>query len=261
MQWSWLFLGYHEQIVAPGKQPILFLLAGLVLSFGFIRTSTRLIRARVRWWPGNVSAGGIHLHHELFGVVIMLAAGTLSFAVSTVRPWREALALLFGVGAGLVLDEFALLLRLRDVYWSAEGRTSIDAVAVAVVSTAMLAVTVSPFGLSISRAEVTVRWVTITTVGFNLCLTVITALKGKPWMALLSVAVPTVGLAGACRLASATSPWARRRYRDRPDLRRKAAARTARWKRRKQRLVTLIGGAPSRYDHAAPLTGGLDDVR
>jgi lysyl-tRNA synthetase class 2 len=195
----------------------------------------------------------VHLHHELFGVLIMLVAGTLGFAAGTDTPWRDLLALLFGIGAGLVLDEFALLLRLQDVYWSQEGRTSIDAVIVAVILTGMLLVSAAPFGVTaISDAEASARWSAMLIVGGNLCLTVITALKGKPWLALFSVTLPVVGLVGAVRLATPASPWARRRYRRRPGLLDRAADRAARWNRRKQRLITLIGGAPSSTGTSRP---------
>ncbi|MEV7231130.1 hypothetical protein AB0M79_29545 [Polymorphospora sp. NPDC051019] len=241
--WSWLTHSYQEQIVAPGKQAVLLLLVGLVLGFAFIRTSTRLIRAQVRWWPGNVSAGGVHLHHELFGVLIMLVAGTVGFAVRTDGPARDLLAFAFGVGAGLVLDEFALLLHLEDVYWTRQGRTSIDAVLVAVAGTGMLLVGTVPFGLSgISDAEASARWLAVAGVVVNLSLSVVTALKGKPWLALLSVAVSLAGLLGAIRLAAPDSPWARRFYRDRPDRRRRATVRARQWTRRKNRLVDLLGG-------------------
>src|SRR5664279_832775 len=123
---GWMFDHYHDQIRTPGKEPVVLFLLGMVSAFGFIRLSTRMIRARVSWWPGNIEPGGLHLHHEIFGIVLMLVSGGLSFAVRTVFPWRELLALLFGIGAGLVLDEFALLLYLRDVYWNEEGRTSLD---------------------------------------------------------------------------------------------------------------------------------------
>jgi hypothetical protein len=244
VDWSWLVGSYHEQIVASGKQPVLLLQLGLIAGFGFIRTSTRMIRAQVRWWPGNVSAGGVHLHHELFGVVLMLVTGAVSFGVNTIHPWRDVLGVLFGIGAGLVLDEFALLLRLKDVYWSKEGRTSIDAVIVAVVLIGMLLVSAAPFGLDdVSDAEASSRWLVIGIVGLNLCLTLVTALKGKPWLALLSTFVTFAGIVGAIRLAAPTSPWARRRYSPREIER--ATRRAAPWVRRKQRLVTLIGGSPS----------------
>ena len=244
MTWSWLLGSYSEQIVVTGRQPVLLLLVGLVAGFGFIRTSTRLIRAQVPWWPRNVSAGGVHLHHEFFGVLLMLAAGAGGFAGVTVQPWRELLAFVFGVGAGLVLDEFALLRHLRDVYWSEQGRRSIDAVIVAVGLTGMLLVRALPFGLGdISSGEKSARWLVVSVCAINLSLTAVTAAKGKPWMALASVFVTAIGVIGAVRLATPQSPWARRRY-GREALER-AARRSAPWTWRKQRLISLIGGSPT----------------
>jgi hypothetical protein len=54
---------YHDWVVETGKQPELFVLVAFLLTFGFIRTSTHMIRAQVSWWPGNVSVGGTHVHH------------------------------------------------------------------------------------------------------------------------------------------------------------------------------------------------------
>ena len=245
MSWSWLGASYHDQIVAPGKQPVFLLLIGLLAGFGFIRTSTRLIRAQVTWWPGNVSAGGVHLHHEFFGVLIMLVTGTLGFAVRTGTGWRDLLALCFGIGAGLVLDEFALLLHLQDVYWSKEGRTSIDAVIMAVLATGLLLVGGAPFGAGdISGAEASARWTAVGLVCLNACFTVVTALKGKLWLALLSVLVGAIGVVGALRLGYPNSPWGRRRYAHRPAKLARATRRGDRWDRRKNWLVTALGGAP-----------------
>ncbi|MET7395898.1 hypothetical protein ABZS66_20620 [Dactylosporangium sp. NPDC005572] len=229
---------YDEQIVGAGKQPLLLLLAGLVGGFAAIRTSTRMIRAQVKWWPGNLTAGGVHLHHEFFGVLLMLVTGALSFAGV---PFRDALAFGFGVGAGLVLDEYALLLHLRDVYWTREGRSSIDAVIAATVVTGMLVISTVPFGLdNVERREATTRWAVVGVVCLNLALTIITALKGKPWLALLSVATPFAGVIGALRLATPSSPWARWQYGPRQLAR--ASARAEAWSRRKDRLITMLGG-------------------
>jgi hypothetical protein len=252
---EWLTDGWSRHILTPGKQPIILLLAGLLASFVFIRVSTRLIRARVSWWPSNISPGGLHLHHELFGVVLMLVTGTLGFGVDTVRPWKDVLALLFGVGAGLVLDEFALLLYLKDVYWSEQGRSSLDAVVIAVVGVAMLLVGASPFGVDrISSGELTVRWTAIGVVLVNLALTIATALKGKLWTALVSVPLPVFGVVGAVRLARPASPWSRWRYSGRPDRLERAELRECRWRRRRHRLLDLVGGAPT------PLGGGPADL-
>jgi hypothetical protein len=101
----------------------LVLLGAMLLSFGFIRFSTRMIRAEVSWWPGNVTPGGLHIHHLVFGIVGMIVAGFLEFVLQPASPWLEILAGLFGVGVGLTLDEFALWLHLEDVYWAEEGRS------------------------------------------------------------------------------------------------------------------------------------------
>jgi hypothetical protein len=253
MTWTWLLGGFDERVAVPGKVPILLLLVGLSASFLFIRTSTRLIRARVRWWPGNLSAGGVHLHHEFFGVLLLLVTGTAAFAVGYATPWTSLLALLFGIGAGLVLDEFALLLHLRDDYWSREGQESIDAVIVAVALVAALAVGVIPFGAPpVQEGEAAARWLSLGVVLVVLGLSVTTALKGKPWLAMAGVAVPVLALVGAVRLATPHSPWARRCYRDRPDAVRRATARSAVWDVRKGRLLTVIGGAPSSPDPTNP---------
>jgi hypothetical protein len=244
VEWSWLAGSYHEQIVRTGRQPLLLLLVGLVGGFLFIRTSARLIRANVRWWPGNISAGGVHVHHEFFGVMMMLVAGIVDFGTSAGHPWRDILALVFGIGAGLVLDEFALLLHLQDVYWTKEGRSSVDAVIVASALTGLLLVRAAPFGLAdISDDERSARWTLVALVLFNLSLTVLTAVKGKPWVALCSVFVTLVGIWGVARLAAPRSPWARRRYDPRKMAR--ATRRAERWDRRRDRAFSLIAGARS----------------
>ncbi len=111
----------------------LILLGSMLLSFGFIRFSTRMIRAEVSWWPGNVSPGGLHIHHLVFGIVFMMVAGFVAFAVEPNSPWFEIAAGLFGIGMGLTLDEFALWLHLEDVYWAEQGRSSVDAVIFAAI--------------------------------------------------------------------------------------------------------------------------------
>ena len=67
--------------------------------------------------------GGLHIHHLVFGIVLMMLAGFLGFALQPGSPWIEIFAGLFGIGMGLTLDEFALWLYLDDVYWSDEGRS------------------------------------------------------------------------------------------------------------------------------------------
>src|SRR6059058_3350943 len=102
------------------------LLAAFLITFLFIRTSARLIRSpKVPWWPGSVvTDSGLHLHHLVWGIGLLLTFGFLGFVTNLDSPGPELLAAGFGVGAGLTMDEFALWIHLRDVYWAEEGRSS-----------------------------------------------------------------------------------------------------------------------------------------
>lgn len=193
----------------------------MVLAFGFIRLSVRLIRAKVRWWPGNITPGGLHIHHVVFGVVLLLIGGvaTLSVPDSALGP-RSVSGVLFGIGAALVLDEFALILHLKDVYWTETGRTSIDAVCVAIALTGLLLVGVRPIGVEdyfTANTEPGMPYrsvLGILATAVNLAFAVISLLKGKIWTGLIGLFVWPLLYVGAIRLARPTSPWARWRYRD-----------------------------------------------
>ena len=86
------------------------------------------------------SVNGVHLHHLAVGIPIVLVSGLIEIAVRPGRPAAELLATAFGVGGAFILDEFALWLYLRDVYWSAEGHRSIDASLMGVVLSALFLV-------------------------------------------------------------------------------------------------------------------------
>src|SRR5918995_3918538 len=129
---------YREGIVDTGRETQFLFFVSFLLSFGFIRTSAHMIRAQVSWWPGNVEVGGTHIHHLFWGILLLLITGYVGVAIHPGDPWRDIVAVLFGIGTGLTLDEFALWLNLKDVYWSKEGRRSIDAVIVAAVLAALV---------------------------------------------------------------------------------------------------------------------------
>ncbi|HWW67731.1 MAG TPA: hypothetical protein VNY83_07070 [Solirubrobacterales bacterium] len=105
-----IFSKFWSNLVEHDEQGLFLVLTGFILSFAFIRMSTRLMRSpKVPWWPGSVvSDSGVHLHHLVFGIVTMMIAGTLGFAAFGHSPYTEICAFLFGVGAGLTIDEFAL---------------------------------------------------------------------------------------------------------------------------------------------------------
>jgi len=113
--------GYRGLIFDEGKEPLFLLLLAFVIAFACTRGYTRIARRR-GWSSGNV--GGVHLHHNVVGILARPSpAGVVAFSRAGAHPQvRDWCAIFFGVGAALVLDEFALVFYLRDVYWSAEGR-------------------------------------------------------------------------------------------------------------------------------------------
>jgi hypothetical protein len=90
---------FSTNIVQSGRLPLFCFFCAFVAGFGFIRLSVRLIRAQVRWWPGNVTPGDLHVHHMVFGVVFMLIGGvTPMVAPGGSLNWRAGAAALFGLG-------------------------------------------------------------------------------------------------------------------------------------------------------------------
>ena len=96
-----------------------------------MRTITHLIRANVGPFH-NVSTGGLHIHHLVWGILLLLVVGYVwLIEVGTGSNWIASVsAIAYGAGAALALDEFALWLNLQDVYWTNAGRQSIDAVVI-----------------------------------------------------------------------------------------------------------------------------------
>jgi hypothetical protein len=231
------------------------LLASFLVSFLFIRTSARLMRSpKVPWWPGSVTTeGGLHLHHLVWGIVLILFSGFLEFATTPVSPWNEILAAMFGVGAGFTLDEFALWVYLRDVYWAEEGRSSFDAVVTATLIGGLVVLGLSPFDLPHNGSSISAVAVAVVTA---VLLSLLAILKGKPLIGLIGLFVPPISLVGAVRLASPSSRWARRRYQ--PDGRKMARAQ-ARWGRissRRRWIADAVAGSPGLPGHvvgAAPV--------
>src|SRR5262245_34585852 len=131
--------GYETHIYNDNKEPLFLLFLALLVTFALTRLYTRL--ARKRSW-GSGSAGGVHLHHVVIGVILMAIGGLLSF---TQFNYEETVynvsAILFGVGLALTLDEFAMIFHMRDVYWAEEGRASIDAILIGAAGAGAVLVT------------------------------------------------------------------------------------------------------------------------
>ena len=204
---------YQHGIVDTGREPHFLFFVAFLLTFGFIRTSAHMIRAQVSWWPGNVSVGGTHIHHLVWGILLILISGYIAVAIAPESPWREVVAVFFGIGTGLTLDEFALWLNLKDVYWEKEGRKSIDAVIIASAVSGVLLISLrSWIDLTTQVAdEIQAIVGAIGLVGVILAL--VNAAKEKFGMAIWSILVPVTGIASAFRLAKPHSVWARLFYR------------------------------------------------
>lgn len=249
-----------EDVIAAGRLPLLCFLFGFITGFLVIRVSVRLIRARVRWWPGNLKPGGVHIHHMVFGVVLVLISGIgmIAGAAGNSTGTASVLAATFGVGAALVLDEFALLYYLRDVYWEEQGRTSVDAVFVALAVTGLLLLGFHPLWLlEINGVRHQPGLGTrLLVAGFavvNLALAAVVIAKGKIWTGLFGMFFLPLLVVGALRLSRPGAPWARWRYGNRRRLMYRAIVRERRYRRPVIRakifVQDLIAGSPD-VDHA-----------
>jgi hypothetical protein len=214
---------YQDTLVATGRSAALWLLVGFLVTFGATRWITLRIRARQASDANegeadsqgaikDVYIGGVHIHHQVWGILLVLVVGLLEFRFRPDSPWQEVLAALFGVGAALALDEFALWLHLEDVYWSEEGRKSIDAVMVALVVGVALLLGTSPIGLDAGTVETNGLLFASAAVVLHISYTIICLLKGKLVTGLVGLPIPLLGLVGAIRLAKPSSFWARRFY-------------------------------------------------
>ncbi|MFD8071263.1 hypothetical protein ACFV3E_01205 [Streptomyces sp. NPDC059718] len=241
---------WYRNIIEPGKLPLLLALGAFVLTFLVTRMITRLIRAGKGPFR-NISSGGTHIHHVVPGIILMTIGGFGGVASSSRGFGAYLSAVLFGAGAGLVLDEFALVLYLDDVYWSDRGRKSVEAVVVTFSVVLMMLCGLVPFGVnSVSPDEQQSRVSVILTIAVNFLFVLVALVKGKLRSAVVGVFVPFVALYAALRLARPDSLWAERLYSRRPGAVLRAQARAARhdarWSGPLRRLQDWIGGFTER---------------
>ena len=120
-------------------RPMMWMFLAILFTFLVTRVVTRMIRSgSSRGGLGNVSIGGNHIHHQVFGILIMIGTGIFLISNTPEGPGLAGAAAAFGVGIGLTVDEFALWLHLQDVYWSQQGRKSVDAMFCVLVITGTL---------------------------------------------------------------------------------------------------------------------------
>jgi hypothetical protein len=146
---------YRRYLGAPRRERLFLSSVAFYLTFAVVRGITHAIRAGMGPFH-DVTTGGVHVHHLVWGILLLLGVGYLWLLQvgagdpRSSHPLSRLTAVLYGVGAALTLDEFALWLNLRDVYWTREGRESIDAVLLfgALLSAGLLA---GPFLGAVAR--------------------------------------------------------------------------------------------------------------
>jgi hypothetical protein len=259
---------FAHDILDGGRLPLLCCLVAFILTFFVTRTFVRFIRHRAdtgrpaRWWhPRNVHVSGVHIHHVTFGVVLVLLSGLtlVTLSIDGHEPEFTLSAIFFGIGAALVLDEYALILHLSDVYWSEDGRTSVDAVFAAVGVAGLLIMGLHPLMFFLPIWEGTDSWPLRAAVAGGLVLTlplaVIVVLKGKVWTGLLGMFIVVLLVIGAIRLSRPHAPWARWRYTNQPEKMRRALQRERTLRRpvvrAKLYLQCAIAGTPRLPDERA----------
>ena len=250
-----MFEWYRHSVMVTGRQPLFLALVAFVATFVVTRLITRLIRSG-RGPFRNVDTGGVHIHHVVPGVVCLMLSGLMMMSAHRHGAWFEVAALVFGVGMALVLDEFALILHLDDVYWKREGVLSVDAITVALAVMAATLWVVAPedppgpqqtdaLAKFLGPALFLVFWAI--PVG-------VSVLKGKMFVAAIGVITPVFAWFAMWRLAKPKSPWAAVAYEDKPEKMARAVARNQRMKHRLDPLrrwwaSTLFGFHPDEVSH------------
>ncbi|MEZ5407787.1 MAG: hypothetical protein R2761_07170 [Acidimicrobiales bacterium] len=233
----------------PGKVPLLLVFAAFVVTWVIVRAITRSIRSG-RGHLHNVDAGGVHVHHATPGIVLLTVGAVAAVGTPGHFPWREIAAVVIGIGASLVFDEFAMILHLRDDYWQNEGQQSVEAVGLVTACLGLAAAGFAPFGVDdVAGTELAVRVGGMAIVALTAIAVVVCAMKGKFRLALIAIFVWPVAIVGALRLARPGSRWDLKRYQSHPDKRARARARASafdeRWDPRWRHLADVLGGQPN----------------
>jgi hypothetical protein len=233
--------------------PLLVCFAAFVVTFLVTRTITRMIRAGKGPFHDNVSESGVHIHHAVPGIILLTAGAFIAVGTSgSGSAWVTVAALLVGVGTSLVLDEFALILHLQDVYWSDEGRISVEMVSLAMGCLGLAVVGLTPFDVSGVQGGVEGAITLLVVIAADVALIVVSIMKGKYKLALFGAFIPMFALVATLRLARPESRWAKRHYG--PEKLERARARTASYDARfgpaTAWVTDFVAGRPSQPDPA-----------
>ena len=115
----------YEEELSPGQKSALTSWLAFTGTFAGLRVITYSIRDGIGPFQ-NLSVGGEHLHHYMWGIGLISGVGAVAVRGDEEHRRHPAVAVSYGSGLALIVDEFALLLDLRDVYWAKQGRVSID---------------------------------------------------------------------------------------------------------------------------------------
>src|SRR6202012_6041187 len=185
---------WHRDIIAAGKLPLMLCFVAFVVMFVVTRTITRMIRDGRGPFRNNVTSSGTHIHHSVPGIILLPIGADTDVGGPDSLGWHVFAALLVGIGTSLVLDEFALILHLQDVYWSGEGRVSVEAVSLTAACLGLALAGFSPFGIrDIGNSELPLRLTASGVFILDGVLSFVCVLKGKYRTALFALFLPPVG--------------------------------------------------------------------
>ena len=238
---------WFDDMLDRGHLPLLVCFAAFVVTFATTRAITRMIRSGRGPFKNNVSTSGVHVHHAVPGVILLVVGAFTAIVVDLDSPWSIVAGLLVGIGTSLVLDEFALILHLDDVYWTDKGQISVEIVSLAIACLGLMLVGANPLGVFNDEDQTVTVTSIVGTLTLHLLFIVVCVLKGKYRVALLGIFLPPLALIGAIRLALPGSRWARRWYSPRKLARAesRAAKHAARWEPIMKSAGYAVAGKPA----------------
>jgi hypothetical protein len=149
-RWSRLRAQWDQRL-NPGQQSVVLSWTSFTTTFVGLRALTHWIRNGHGPSGGGMSVGGNHFHHYNIGIAVLGVVGAVGLRGADKHRHHPATAVAYGSATALIVDELALLLDLKDVYWASEGRKSVD-VAVSVIAAGGLIVAGLPFWGHAGRA-------------------------------------------------------------------------------------------------------------